>query len=234
MASTWNQQLPMDELGRERLLQAIDGIVVGTNPRQGFVRNNTFHHPDLAFRFPVPENWTLYNLTTKVAMIDEESQAIVILTLAEGDNVVDAASSFAQETQVDVRDHGERLVNGLNAYFIDASFQQEQQPLRLVAYFIAHGDLIYQFIAYTHAHLFSDKRAKMTRPALGFQEENEPAILSIQPDRLQVFTANRSGQFSSFVGALPEQFEQEDIAILNQLELSTSISSGQKLKLINR
>ncbi|MGD8415111.1 MAG: M48 family metallopeptidase, partial [Candidatus Latescibacterota bacterium] len=64
MAEEWSQQLEMNEVGRDQLLDQIDGIVVGTNPREGFTRNDVFYHPELEFEFPVPSGWTLYNMTT--------------------------------------------------------------------------------------------------------------------------------------------------------------------------
>ena len=36
-------------------LQQIDGIVLGTNPRQGFTENGRFYHPDLRFRVRLPQ-----------------------------------------------------------------------------------------------------------------------------------------------------------------------------------
>jgi predicted Zn-dependent protease len=231
MAAEWDVELDMTDVGRERLLNAIDGIVVGTNPRQGFVKDNVFYHPDLAFRFPVPLGWTVYNLTTKVAMTDPDKQAVVILTLAEGENVVDAASSFTKQSQVTVRDHGERTINGLDAYVVNAAFSQDQQSLRLVLYFIAYGGRIYQFVAYTYSHLFSDKSTTLREAPLGFSEVFERKILDIQPDRLQVITATMAGSLSSFVVGLPDQFEADDVAILNQLQLSSQVARGQKVKL---
>jgi len=231
MAAEWDVELDMDDVGRERLLDTIDGIVVGTNPRQGFVRDNVFYHPDLAFRFPVPSGWTVYNLTTKVAMTDASQQVVVMLTLTEGNNVSDAASSFVRESQVTVRDHRERTINGLNAYVIEAAFNQDRQQIRLVAYFIVYGGRIYQFLAYTYSHLFADKSSVLREAPLGFSEVFDRNILDIQPDRLQVITVTTAGDLSSLVVDLPDQFKPDDIAILNQLQLSSQVGRGQKVKL---
>ena len=233
MAAVWELDLAMDEVARDPLLEAIDGIVVGDNPRQGFVRNDVFYHPDLAFRYPVPSGWTVYNLTTKVAMTDAEQQVVVILSLTQGDSVVDAASSFAKESQVTVQNHGERTINGLDAYFVEATLSQNQQTLRLEAYFIEYGGRIYQFLAYTYSHLFSAMATSLREAPLGFRQLHDPEMLKIQPDRLQVIRASGTRPLSSFVSGLPDQFEPEDVAILNQLQLSSEVKSGQHIKLFS-
>jgi predicted Zn-dependent protease len=49
------------EQNRERFLAAIDGLVYGDSPAQGFVRGRTFEHPELGFRFEAPDGFALRN-----------------------------------------------------------------------------------------------------------------------------------------------------------------------------
>ncbi|MCS6878296.1 MAG: M48 family metalloprotease [Geminicoccaceae bacterium] len=46
---------------RDRFLAAIDGLVFGDSPAQGFVRGTRFLHPELDFRFEAPPGFTLIN-----------------------------------------------------------------------------------------------------------------------------------------------------------------------------
>ena len=233
MAASWNQDLEMKDVSRERLMEVIDGIVVGNNPRQGFEKESVFYHPDLAFKYPVPLGWTVYNLTTKVAMTDPNAQAVVILSLTPGDSPVDAASAFTKDNQVTVREHGEVTINGFDAYFVEAAFSQQQQPIRIAAYFIEYDGRIYQFLAYTYANLYADFSESLRQAPLGFRRVYDRRILDIQPDRLQVITASTSQTLSSFLTSVPEQFERADVAILNQLELSSQVAAGQTVKLFS-
>ncbi len=47
--------------GRSRYLAAIDGLLFGTPPEQGFIRGNQFVHPVEGFRFQVPDGFRLHN-----------------------------------------------------------------------------------------------------------------------------------------------------------------------------
>ncbi len=51
---------------RDALLDAIDGMVYGDTPEQGYVRGRDFIHPALRFAFRVPDGFHIVNATTRV------------------------------------------------------------------------------------------------------------------------------------------------------------------------
>ena len=60
---------PGEELDRQRYLQAIDGIIYGDSPQQGFRRGRDFIHPGLRIAFRVPEGFVLKNGPQQVAAV---------------------------------------------------------------------------------------------------------------------------------------------------------------------
>lgn len=54
------------ELGRDRLLDEVDGLVIGNNPQEGVIRDNVFVHPGLDFVLTFPRGWVLQNLPDRV------------------------------------------------------------------------------------------------------------------------------------------------------------------------
>ncbi len=59
------------ERDRESYLSAIDNIVYGEDPSEGFVRGRRFLHPKLGFTFTAPENFTLDNTAQAVIGVRE-------------------------------------------------------------------------------------------------------------------------------------------------------------------
>ncbi|MCJ7595589.1 MAG: M48 family metalloprotease, partial [Desulfobacterales bacterium] len=57
----WRQRLGKGDLEvrREEYLRLMDGLVFGEDPRQGYVEEGVFYHPELRFQFPVPQDWKL-------------------------------------------------------------------------------------------------------------------------------------------------------------------------------
>jgi predicted Zn-dependent protease len=57
-------------------------MVYGDDPRQGYVQNDVFYHPELKFSFPVPGGWTLNNTPAQVQMATSDGRAAIIFSLA--------------------------------------------------------------------------------------------------------------------------------------------------------
>ena len=76
LADSWSQQYPnSNSVNRNSYLRKIDGLVYGEDPRQGFVENSVFYHPELKFQFPVPQSWKTVNMPTQVQMAPENGKS---------------------------------------------------------------------------------------------------------------------------------------------------------------
>ena len=60
------------ETGHDRYLAAIDGILYGDDPAEGFVRGRRFIHPKLGFAFTAPENFVLENSAQAVLGVTQD------------------------------------------------------------------------------------------------------------------------------------------------------------------
>lgn len=65
-------------IGEEEYMAAIDGMIYGDSPAQGFVRGKSFVHPELRFSYSVPETFTITNSAERiVAKGPDQSQFIL-------------------------------------------------------------------------------------------------------------------------------------------------------------
>ena len=97
----WQANLPAQSyaINTNEYLEMINGIVYGENPRHGFVENSMFYHPDLAFQFPVPKNWTLINSPLQVQLVPEDKNAAMLFELSQEKG----ADVVAQKTISDLK-----------------------------------------------------------------------------------------------------------------------------------
>ena len=112
---------------RNSYLQMIDGLVYGEDPRQGYVLNSTFYHPELKFQFPVPGGWKTANSPTQFQMAPESGDAMMILTLAQGSDLNAAAQAFVQNNQLTLKESRNVDVNGFPALAVISDQIQQQQ-----------------------------------------------------------------------------------------------------------
>lgn len=236
LAANWSEQYEMNRMGQQDLYRALEGMVLGENPRQGFVSDGIFFHPDLRFRFPVPQGFQVINQATQVAMVDEQQQAIQIFTIAQQNSAQAAAQELMRQQGINVVDTGTAQSNNLPAYYVLADAQTQQgQIIRLLSYYVEHSNNVYNFLAYALRDNFSRYEDAFLRTMRGFANLTDPQILNVQPTRAVIQNASRTAPFDSFVAStLPRDLSPGDIAIMNQVELNDQIQAGTLLKLTDQ
>ena len=220
-------------LADSRYLNANAGLVLGEDPRQGFVEGNVFYHPDLRFRFPVPRGFKVINQPAQVVMVEGQNRAVLGFTSAGENSLQTAVAGFLKQPGLRVIERGAMRSNGLPAYAAVAEAQTENgQVVRIMAYFVDYRGTVYHFVGYTSPQLFGNFRNLFLQTMQGFSAVQDARVLNRQPVRIALETVRRPASFRELIPrSLPEPFTPEDIAIMNQVELNQKIEPGRILKL---
>lgn len=220
-------------LADTRYLNAIEGLVLGEDPRQGFVEGNVFYHPDLRFHFPVPRGFKVINQPTKVVMIEGQNRAILGFTSTGEKSVEGAAGKFLNQQGLRILERSPMRSNGLPAYAAIADAQMKNgQVVRLMIYFVEYRGSVYQFVGYTSPQMFGNFRSVFQQTMQGFGEVQDPQVLNRQPVRVALEPVRRTAPFRELIPrTLPAPFKPEEVAIVNQVELNQEISPGKILKI---
>ena len=220
-------------LADSRYLNANAGLVLGEDPRQGFVEGNVFYHPDLRFRFPVPRGFKVINQPAQVVMVEGQNRAVLGFTSAGENSLQTAVAGFLKQPGLRVIERGAMRSNGLPAYAAVAEAQTENgQVVRIMAYFVDYRGTVYHFVGYTSPQLFGNFRNLFLQTMQGFSAVQDARVLNRQPVRIALETVRRPASFRELIPrTLPEPFTPEDIAIMNQVELNQKIEPGRILKL---
>ncbi len=236
LAMRWQQQVDTDARVNQAAYYArIEGIVLGEDPRQGYVADNAFYHPTLRFWFPVPVGYQVINQPSQVLLVEEKQQAVLVLTLAAQASAVEAAEDWAAQEGLTVLDQGRERVNGLPAVYVVAEGEtSEGQTVRVLRYFIEHEGRIYSLAGYSPVDQYPRYQPVFLQVMRGFAPLQDPARLNVHPVWLIVRPAERTAPFRAFLSDLPEPFSPETVAIMNQVALETMISAGTLLKLPSR
>ncbi|MCS3669206.1 putative Zn-dependent protease [Salinibacter ruber] len=238
LAQTWRKKVdrPATTIDQDAYYNALEGTVLGKNPRQGFVEEGVFYQPELAFRFSIPSRWDVQNQPQQVALVQPDQSAYMIFTFSDAETPDAAARKFAGQDGLSVLDRQSTSVNGNDARRVLAEGKTQQgQVVRLLTYFIAYGDNVYQFQGATSADQYDAYRPDFERTMTSFARLTDSEKLNRQPARIAIQAADREGAFRSFVdtGALPSDMTEEDLAIINQLEVDQVVAPDRPLKLPN-
>ncbi|WP_372950103.1 M48 family metalloprotease [Mariniphaga sp.] len=240
-ATEWKTNLGYSDwkVNENSYLQKIDGMVYGEDPRQGYVDGNVFYHPDMKFRFPVPAGWKLENSPLQVQMAPEDGRAMMVFMLAQQKSAQEAAEATLQELNLTVLETKRETVNGLPAVAVlsqQVSQNQQtgqQQAIKVMSYFIEYGGLVYVFHGVSSDVDFNSFARLFESTMKSFNRLTDASKINVKPKRVRIKKVQQNGTLADtfrYFGV--PQSQMDELALLNNLELSDRIQSGKLLKII--
>lgn len=227
------------KVNRESYLKMIDGITYGEDPRQGFVENQNFFHPELKFQFPIPSRWKTVNTPQMVQIGEPNGKALIIMTLSPEKTLTAAANSTIERDQLKVMESGNVNVNGLPgiAMVSEKAGQQQQgtQPLNILTYLIEYNGLIYQFHGLATKVDFNKYLNTMSNTMKNFRVLHDPAILNRQADVISIQTVPSNMTLAQALSRSNTPSDKmETMAILNNMKLTDQIKAGTMIKTLKK
>ena len=220
------------EVEAAQYLAQIEGIVLGEDPRQGYTENGVFYHPELRFLLDYPNGWQTQNSPAAFLMGEPNGAAVIQLTLAQGGSAEAAGRQLASQQGVQVQSAGALSVNGNSAYRVEGAAQQQNGTVGFSATFIEYGGNVYQILGLTAANAFNRYASAFRTTAGSFARLNDSRYLNRQPSRLEVTSAGGATLQSLLQGrTLPLGLSAQEIAIMNQTELTSRLPAGRAVKL---
>jgi len=234
LARQYERPLAAKVDGQDELYRHLDGLVVGNDPREGFVEGNAFYHPKLRFQFPVPSGWKVKNEKAYVLMAAPDQKAMIIFEIAPAKTAREAAARMSQTQGLRVVQTAPQRVNGLNAVVVHAEANSQQGTVGLLNYFIEYNRRVYSFMGVTPAAQLNQHNRQFQSVMSRFDRLDDPRKLNVQPARLAILSAPRSAPFASFVptGSTRSGLTAEELAVLNQVHLNETIPAGARLKIL--
>lgn len=225
------------DVGRDRYLRLIDGMLYGEDPNQGFVEAGAFYHPQLRFQFTIPSQWQLINSPSMVQMVSPDQKSIMQMKLAQGSDPQAAAQSFVQETSLTNTQTNGNSINGLPASTIIGDIVQtdqasgQTQTIRVEASFISYGGNTYMMLGMALAQDFSNFQRAIESSIRSFSELRDQSKLNRQPERIKIVTnAKQQSLQQALLGAGVPQTRLNEFAILNGMELKETVPTGMLFK----
>src|SRR3989441_6401694 len=185
LADEWIRRLGLTEermiVNRDQLLRAIDSIVFGNDPREGFAEGNRFYHPKLEFQVDFPSQWRVDNTRDAVVAIGPQQAAQLQLTVPRV-----PAGMTANEYVRAFASRGMRpqalqnvTINGNRAVLASYLMRTEGGALGALAGFIEYQNQIFQIFGITPD--FQRFGAEIERSIRSFQRVTDRRILAAQP-----------------------------------------------------
>ncbi len=227
------------KVGRNSYLRMIDGLMYGEDPKQGYVEDDYFYHPDLRFKFPVPRQWKTANSPQQFQMGDPDGKAMMVLMAGKGD-LQNPFGEFNEQQKLQVISSQNVRVNGYNAVRQEAKpapqqqqQQQQQQDIRILSYAIQYGDLIYNIHGVAASADFPNYQRTFEYTMTRFDELRDPSKINRVADELKVQEVRRAGTLDQVLRYFNMPNDRlEEIALLNSMKLTDQIPAGTLIKTV--
>jgi len=243
LSTEWQTKLGTGDfkVNQDSYLQMIDGIIYGEDPRQGYVEGNTFYHPEMKFRFTYPAGWKYENTPTQVNMGPEDGKALMVFTLSPQKSLQSAADTTLAQLGLTLLETKNTTINGLQAKATvsrqvnqDQSTGQQSSNL-VLTYFIQYSPYIYVFHGVTAEADFNAYFNMMESSMKTFAKLTDPSKINVKPTKLLVRRVQRTTTLGNALASYNvPQAKLQEVALLNNMDLTSSVQTGKIIKVIGQ
>jgi predicted Zn-dependent protease len=218
------------ERDRDTYLAAIENIVYGEDPSEGFVRGRRFLHPKLGFTFTAPDNFTLDNTAQAVIGVrDGGSQAMRfdVVRIPAEQGLGDYLNSGWMEN-VDKATTEDITINGFPA----ASAVAHGDQWQFKVYALRFGSDVYRFIfAAKQKNTESERNARET--VNSFRRLTLDEIQAARPLRIKIVNVQPGDTVESLSHRMAGvDRPTERFRILNGLEAHAQVKVRDRVKIV--
>jgi predicted Zn-dependent protease len=217
-------------VGRERYLQALDGVVFGENPREGYFVGNTFIHPELGFEIRFPQGWRTSNEKQAVGATSPNQDAIVVVTLSDQRSPQAAAQQFFSQQGVQSGQSLRVDLDGLPAVARVFGVQTQQGEIEGIVAFAEKDGKVYRILGYTPARSFRRYSDELSSALGSFGRVSDRSLLNVQPKRVDVVSLPSAMTLEEFARRYPSTVDLQTLAIINEADPNTRFPAGTEVK----
>lgn len=220
-------------------LNAINGMIYGDAPKDGFVRRGEFVHPQIGFAFRVPTGFRVQNQTDKLIGISQNGPAFVFDTDAKPagmDPMSYIATNWAKVARLP--DNAQNIsVNGMRAATVQFTGTVNDKPadIRLVAVEWDAGTVFrFQYMMPQGGTPAADVEAMKTS-TYSLRRLTQNDLAEARPKRIQIVAAPANGSVQALVSRMADfgdNLNEERFRTLNGINDGEGLAPGRRYKII--
>ena len=220
-------------VGRDRYLSRIDGLLFGEDPEQGYFESGRYLHPTLKLRFDMPSGWRGNNQRSQVVLAEPNGQAQITFAAAKGSTPDAAAQTFLGQQGIQ-NIGGQRFTLGGDAATLVqfAATTSDNQALRGEVIFVQHGGTVYQFLGITLATSWPMLGPAISQSLRSFGPTEGNQVFH-RRKYLRIVTLQRATSVADLAAQSGGAIAVQDLAIINAVSESATLAAGGKVKTVS-
>ncbi len=221
---------------RRIYLSKLDGMLYGSDPKEGFIRGHAFLHPTLRFAFSVPEGFRLINSSKAVYAFGPNKSRIILDRPSKPTNgSMEHYVSRVWGGNMRLRNLETLSVNGLEAATATTQMKTNNGAFqaRLTAFKI-NTKTIYRMIFLTADADTNRLATDLRRTTYSFRKLATAEAARLRPLILRIITVQRGDTVESLARRMPySDYKLERFEVLNGISRKDQLRQGQQLKIVS-
>lgn len=235
-AKKLNSQGDQIDPGRERYMQAVDGLPMGTSRAQGVLKGNRFYHANMGFTVAFPSGWTVENRADRLMAISPNKDSVLQMQTEAPPPNTDPKTFLSRRLAQFSAGQGESIeINGLKGYTAVVRSMKTDfgvVPARFVV-------IYYNNLAYIFAGASKSSRNVPNADALfmsatrTFRRLKSNEFAKAEPYKIKTIRATEKTRIADLAAASPlKEYPAETLRLLNDLYPDKEPKPGQLIKIV--
>lgn len=221
---------------RSHYLKAIDGLIFGDGPEQGYTLGRRFAHPNLRFEFTVPNGFKLQNRPDRVVAASKQEKAAIIFDAAEKpfQGTMSNYLSRVWGRSAALNDLEAIKINGFDAATAWLRTRDGRTDYRLVVIRF-DSKHIFRFIFVATPAAMQNLAPSFQRTTYSFKRLSPAQVAKLKPKRLEIVQISSTDTVAGLSNRMAfNDFQQERFVTLNGLGANMPLSTRKRVKLVVR
>jgi predicted Zn-dependent protease len=215
----------------EAFLPRLDGMVYGSDPRNGILRDNVWLQQRHGYRMTFPAGWSIEREGQTLAAESPGGEALVMLLPQVAKSEVEAAAAFSEDEETVTHRSWDERLGGFPARLLEFETDLGDGPLRGIAAFVRSWGRVVAILGVTEAEQWNRHGGTLDRSVrsmggLGQLPGNPRA------DLLRVVTLDRGMSMGEVARRYSPGIEPATLALLNQVAVDQRMPAGRRVKVI--
>lgn len=207
-------------------LALVEGLAFGPDPRDGYLDDGTFIHPDMGFALQLPRSWTVAHQAGRTVAKSPNADTILVVAQSDAESVRAGMNSiFLGNVQKKNPWQGE-LEGHTSAM---AEFATEASVHAFVGFIEFEGKIV-QAVAYSPVAEWPAHEARQAFESFTSATRRQR---DVEPMHLESFTVERTATLAEIYEESPSSVPLSVVARINGVEPDATVPAGRILKRVS-
>jgi predicted Zn-dependent protease len=223
---------PVAAAAEPEFLAAIEGVVYGPDPRDGFLATpSLFVHPRKGYELQLPPRWKVLSDRDQVLALSEDERAIFVCMPTKHETPAAALAEFLRDEGMT---RGEGYRGTVGGFMVESSgfaiADDDGSTLMGLAAFIAYEGTVIGMVALGPEQGWAERSDVLAQTFGSFGKIADPRIRAIEPLRLKIVTSARETSIAAIVREQPGALDAAALAQLNGVAVDSVLPAGRPIK----